>query len=166
MNCCRQPANWDWNFCSADSPCGLGEGDCDGREECNADDRLECGRNNCQDFDDNFSFDSVSNGKDCCRESINFDDNYCSTLHLCGAGEGHCDSDDECSGDLVCGEDNCKDFGDDADSTKDCCREVDTSSDDDNDDDDDDDDSGSSGGVAGEGCMVNGACICPAHLCL
>ena len=124
MNCCRKPANWDWNFCSADSPCGLGEGDCDGYEECNAADRLECGKNNCRDFDSNFDFDSVSNGKDCCRESVLFDWHYCSTLHLCGAGEGDCDSDDECSGDLVCGKDNCKDFGDSADSTKDCCKEV------------------------------------------
>ena len=134
-NCCRKPALYDWTFCSSDSPCGLGEGDCDRREDCNADERLECGRNNCRDFDS-----SVSPGKDCCRESVNFDWNYCSPLHQCGAGEGDCDSDDECSGDLLCGRDNCKDFGDNEDSTKDCCYEVDTSS-----DDDDDDDSGTGG---------------------
>ena len=35
-------------------------------------------------------------------------DNQCCTADTpCGIGEGDCDSDDQCSGDLICGHDNC-----------------------------------------------------------
>ena len=37
-----------------------------------------------------------------------FDDDHCCTADKpCGVGEGDCDSDDQCSGDLKCGTDNC-----------------------------------------------------------
>ncbi len=36
------------------------------------------------------------------------DSDYCCTEESpCDVGEGDCDDDDECRGDLVCGEDNC-----------------------------------------------------------
>ena len=31
----------------------------------------------------------------------------CATSGPCGLGEGGCDSDSDCTGDLVCGENNC-----------------------------------------------------------
>ena len=31
----------------------------------------------------------------------------CTSLNPCGVAEGDCDSDDECSDDLICGTDNC-----------------------------------------------------------
>ena len=49
-----------------------------------------------------------------------FDDDHCCTADKpCGVGEGDCDSDDQCSGDLKCGTDNCgTGFGD----LWDCCQ--------------------------------------------
>ena len=41
----------DWDFCSTETPCTLGQGDCDHDEECDED--LVCGDDNCQqDFSD------------------------------------------------------------------------------------------------------------------
>jgi len=55
----------DWNFCSADKPCGHGQGDCDGNSHCKP--GLECGRDNCGDYNkDAHSF------ADCC-----VDPDYC-----------------------------------------------------------------------------------------
>ena len=42
----------------------------------------------------------------------------CGTKRLCGINQGDCDYDEDCFGDLVCGEDNCPSpFRSDAD----CC---------------------------------------------
>jgi len=50
-------------------------------------------------------------------------DNCCSNSSPCGAGEGDCDNDDDCEGDLKCGEDNCNRAGYSSfDSTDDCCQ--------------------------------------------
>ena len=48
-------------------------------------------------------------------------DTYCTSSKQCDVGEGHCDSDNACKGDLVCGKDNCS--GNTFDSTDDCCTE-------------------------------------------
>ena len=42
--------------------------------------------------------------------AIKDDDIYtcCSSSNQCGANQGDCDSDNDCSGSLVCGEDNCQ----------------------------------------------------------
>ena len=57
-------------------------------------------------------------------------DSCCTGSSLCGEGEGDCDEDRDCAGDLVCGTDNCSrgplgqvvsfDFDDD------CCEKVNT----------------------------------------
>ena len=47
------------------------------------------------------------------------DDNCCKPDKLCGVGEGDCDTDDDCSGDLKCGTDNC---GTGFPSEFDCCQ--------------------------------------------
>ena len=109
-------ADFSWDFCSEEEPCIAGQGDCDRDAECQG--TAVCGRNNCN---ADFGAD-VSSYMDCCRENRPFDWNWC-TNNLCGEGEGDCDSDDHCEGDLVCGEDNC--FGD---SKKDCCEQPESNS--------------------------------------
>jgi len=47
------------------------------------------------------------------------------TNSICQKGQGDCDNDSECAGDLVCGEDNCRDFHQGAKRTADCCTEPD-----------------------------------------
>merc|ERR1711974_197476 len=44
---------------------------------------------------------------------------------ICQKGQGDCDRDSECAGDLVCGEDNCREFHQGAKRTADCCTEPD-----------------------------------------
>lgn len=39
----------------------------------------------------------------------------------CSLGQGDCDRDTDCSGDLVCGTDNCRDFNSQAYANADCC---------------------------------------------
>ena len=41
-------SNTDWNCCTGEKKCGLGEGDCDTDDECQ--DELVCGSNNCKKF--------------------------------------------------------------------------------------------------------------------
>ena len=36
-----------------------------------------------------------------------YDNECCSAKHQCEDSQGDCDSDDECSGDLICGKNNC-----------------------------------------------------------
>ena len=53
--------------------------------------------------------------------------NCCTPLHQCGAGQGDCDADWDCAGDLVCGTDNCISFDSTWPSfTVDCCEEAPT----------------------------------------
>jgi len=54
------------------------------------------------------------------RKRCNGEDNDCCTAdNPCMEGDGDCDSDDHCSGSLVCGNDNC--FGHGFDGSDDCC---------------------------------------------
>ena len=62
----------------------------------------------------------------------------CSTSNQCGEGQGDCDKDSECLGNLVCGRDNCdKSKFPDNDKT-DCCRKGSRARDGEEEDDDDD----------------------------
>merc|ERR1711953_235784 len=50
-------------------------------------------------------------------------DSCCTSANPCGLGEGDCDRDDQCSGDLTCGIDNCdRKSMPSFDSTDDCCQ--------------------------------------------
>ena len=106
------PAADDWDCCSEAAPCGLGEGDCDTDEECEG--PLVCGDNNCEGGD--YKMDccqarvclAALNGWDCCTASS-----------PCGLGYGDCDTDEECAGPLVCGDNNCEA----GDYRMDCCQE-------------------------------------------
>ena len=46
--------------------------------------------------------------------------NYCSKHNMCKEGEGDCDADLECEGELKCGDDNCNGF---LHQNADCCFE-------------------------------------------
>ena len=49
------------------------------------------------------------------------EDSCCQPYNQCSVGEGDCDEDEDCKGNLVCGEDNCDGKG--FDSSDDCCIE-------------------------------------------
>ena len=55
----------------------------------------------------------ASYSKTCCTDDAN---------EPCGLGEGDCDTDDECAGDLVCGENNCLRMGSGFKKGSDCCE--------------------------------------------
>ena len=46
-------------------------------------------------------------------------DSCCTESNQCGINEGHCETCSQCSGDLVCGNDNCQ--GDTFEPTDNCC---------------------------------------------
>ena len=112
--------------------CNLGEGDCDSDSDCVGD--LVCGSNNCP--RSGFEWDS---GDDCCIKKGGMETEVLRILYLncyvvcyggdsccngqCGLGEGDCDRDSDCKGDLVCGSDNCPRTGLQWDSGDDCCME-------------------------------------------
>lgn len=66
-DCCHRPpgtgTNSDWSFCSRDSPCGDGQGDCDGDAECGR--GLTCGKNNCKNIHLN-----AHPSADCCFKQV------------------------------------------------------------------------------------------------
>eukprot|EP00961_Rhodomonas_salina_P174269 2349633-Rhodomonas_salina.9 len=118
-DCCYEPVD-----CSSFNPdttlgnddccqghCGVMEGDCDSDGDCFGD--LICGTDNCP----------WGDGDDCCYSRCSIDhpnktlgnDDCCQGL--CLVGEGDCDFDFDCIGDLVCGTDNCA-WGD----GDDCCE--------------------------------------------
>ena len=47
----------------------------------------------------------------------------CTTSNKCEIGEGDCDSDADCTGNLVCGKDNCLSIFGHSPSDFDCCKE-------------------------------------------
>jgi len=119
--------------CTVDAPCEEGEGDCDDDSDCAGE--LCCGNNNCKSFanfyhqkDDccmkpstNFNArNSTSLNKKC--RGRNIDTGRCCTKeNPCNEGEGDCDVDNECSDDLICGNNNCKQFGSFFHEKDDCC---------------------------------------------
>ena len=54
-------------------------------------------------------------------ETCNGGNSCCSPLNPCVDGEGDCDNDNDCEGNLVCGVDNCDRANPAFDSTDDCC---------------------------------------------
>ena len=105
MKC--DPKDNNWNCCTDTTPCGIGEGDCDNDSHCAGD--LICGKN------DDFSNNCPAGHKDmdCCiaPQRCEPKDNKwscCTDTNPCGIGEGDCDKDSHCAGNLICGtkEDN------------------------------------------------------------
>lgn len=108
--------------CTEEAPCKEQGGDCDDDKECEG--SLVCGTNNCRDFNP-----SAEETYDCCVRPIqkcNGEEGTgccCTAENPCELGGGDCDKDSECSGDLVCGYNNCRDFHQNAGSTHDCCKQ-------------------------------------------
>ena len=84
---------------------------------------LKCGTNNC--IGENF--DATD---DCCYDPniiatrCTGGDSCCSESELCKEGEGDCDDDSQCVGNLICGKDNCRDYNPTALPESDCCTYV------------------------------------------
>ena len=51
-----------------------------------------------------------------------YNNECCSTEKPCGLGEGDCDVDEECIGNHVCGENNCRQDGSGFTAQADCCQ--------------------------------------------
>lgn len=114
-DCCTQRCKGAWhNCCTPSKPCGLHDGDCDEHSDCSG--NLICGNNNCPK--------GWGKTKDCCdkpgKPTCNGKwHNCCTSEKKCGLGDGDCDNDEDCDGDLVCGTNNCPaSWGE----TKDCCK--------------------------------------------
>merc|ERR1711915_130181 len=97
----------DWNCCSRTNQCGVGEGDCDRDYHCKS--GLVCGRNNCRTFNP-----MASRFADCCYkptcDGSTSARSCCTRNRPCSVGEGDCDRDSDCEGELKCGSNNCRDF--------------------------------------------------------
>merc|ERR1711935_1325928 len=109
--------------CTQQNPCNKGEGDCDKDHDCKG--HLVCGESNC------FFNNGFPSSYDCCEEPTpsktgchfyNNDNNCCTQQNSCTKGEGDCDNDNDCIGDLVCGNNNCHE-GLGFPSWGDCCTE-------------------------------------------
>ena len=56
--------------------------------------------------------------------AVDWSSDCCTTAKPCSFGKGDCDNSDECSGDLICGNDNClRDFGFGSNGA-DCCIDA------------------------------------------
>jgi len=120
-DCCECPGSaycCGGDSCCRNGVCNWGEGDCDSNKDCAGE--LVCGKDNCRTMKgDRPSFDSTD---DCCE--CQGGDNCC-TNGICSWGQGDCDSDKDCAGELVCGKDNCRSMKGDRplfDSSDDCCE--------------------------------------------
>ena len=89
--------------CTSSNKCGVGEGDCDMDADCIG--SLKCGVDNC---DTSLGF---PGNYDCCFNPSCADGSggtaCCTSSNKCGVGEGDCDLDADCIGNLRCGIDNC-----------------------------------------------------------
>lgn len=111
--------------CTEDSPCSVGQGDCDTDLECEG--TLACWIRQPGDLpprgvywghtDAEQALQDASAGHDFCyqpmptKPTVYLGDEACSTDKPCWAGQGDCDNDGECTGSLVCGK---RDSGDPA----------------------------------------------------
>ena len=117
--------------CTRSKPCVVGEGDCDNDNECHG--NLKCGEgkkggrdNNCKKlFNSTWHSEAdccydpykIDRGDQGCPATSKWDDGVtecCSSSNPCEEGEGDCDNDNECRGNLKCGDlvedrnNNCK----------------------------------------------------------
>lgn len=84
------------SFCSEECPCGIGEGDCDDNDECLGE--LICRHN----VGAKYGWSSGVDVCEKCHDGTLGDWSYCSPECPCDEGEGDCDSDADCAGNLKC----------------------------------------------------------------
>ncbi len=92
----------DGDFCTVKGACAVGEGDCDGNQQCQS--GLVCHNN----VGENYGFASFTDG---CEPPVLGSTNYCTVTGACGEGEGDCDSNDESEVGLACRNDIGADYG-------------------------------------------------------
>jgi len=114
--------------CTPQNPCPEGEGDCEIDNDCSG--NLVCGNNNCKQFgtffhekDDCCVKPKVTSAEPFqrCKGRNFFPKPCCTPQNPCPEGEGDCEIDNDCSGELVCGNNNCKQFGSFYHEKDDCC---------------------------------------------
>lgn len=128
--------NYGESGCSKDDPCNPGNGDCDrdsqcaGEAVCGYDNCAWGGKDDCCILGDRVEQGTVTIGWNksggrvtgwrCQGQERKRSNGYmgrcCYERDRCGPGDGDCDYDDECIGDLKCGSSNCRWGGND-----DCC---------------------------------------------
>jgi len=117
--------------CSPSNPCGKGYGDCETDQDCLR--GLFCGKNNCKGEFGSHSPEGIlwERKDDCCTDDSNYCNladvfpssrrSCCSPSKPCAFSHGDCDKDSDCRAGLVCGDNNCKDFHNEAGDKDDCC---------------------------------------------
>ena len=95
LNTADEVCNGGDSCCTDEKLCGEGEGDCDKDSHCK--DGLRCGNNNCPQEEGTFQ-----TTDDCCSADVLCDggDSCCTADRPFGFGEGNCDKDADCKGDL------------------------------------------------------------------
>ena len=61
LETCNGRPSIDWDCCTPQSPCGIGEGDCDRDSDCSG--ALKCGNNNCIESENHWH-----DKADCCED--------------------------------------------------------------------------------------------------
>ena len=111
----------DWNCCSSSNPCTVGQGDCDSDSDCQG--SLICGHNTSTDCPS-----GAPGSFDCCIAApappscdTLTDWTCCTSANPCTIGQGDCDSDSDCQGNLICGHNTSTDCPSGAPGSFDCC---------------------------------------------
>lgn len=110
-SCLPAAANGTLDFCNGDCPCDEAQGDCDSDSDCQT--GLTCFNNVGAEF--GFDDPDLDLCLSCPPDSRNGSGEFCTPGCPCDEGQGDCDNDDDCAGDLVCGDDNGAEFGFDPD---------------------------------------------------
>ena len=105
---CPYP-NGHGDYCRDCGPCGPGEGDCDGDDQCES--GLICATDVGADYGFSSSYDVCEQPDAPSCPYPNGHGDYCRDCGPCGAGEGDCDGDDQCESGLICATDVGADYG-------------------------------------------------------
>lgn len=99
-DCHRQPL-WGWAYCTADCPCAEDEGDCDNNDECAGD--LVCVHDVGNAIGQHRLMDVCRRpGQNCQGNLPLWHWDYCNAACPCAEGQGDCDNNNECAGNLIC----------------------------------------------------------------
>ena len=114
---CTEPIG-SYGYCRVCGPCTEDQGDCDSDDDCA--EGLVCVNEVGSQYGWNFDVDvCLPRSEEECTELLGTDD-YCEVCGPCEEGQGDCDSDEDCSGVLICAQNVGDDYGFDA--TIDVCQ--------------------------------------------
>jgi hypothetical protein len=98
------------SFCTAECPCGHGEGDCDNDAQCGG--GTFCAHDVGPQYGLPANWDVCVEELECPEFDLSDPDpEFCSVSCPCSSGEGDCDADNECAGSLVCAQDVGANYG-------------------------------------------------------